>query len=229
LHRLGNPVLLAARLAAAVLPDVGRIRADVQGADRDHRLGCLRPRQGPAMRELHGALRLRAVRGSGHHGLAEAVASRDARRLAPAHFSSVRGKGCSHQTILPPEVRRAPHRPDSLLTICRPRPVSSSLAACWSLGSAGELSSTSQTSAPSLISRSVTGPSAYLIAFVTSSEASNWVVSTMLARSHFSSGSATRARASRTADGSPASAQDACSPPSIRPSRAISTAMSSRC
>ena len=40
---------------------------------RDHRLGRLRPRQGPALRQLHGALRLRADRGARHHGLAEGV------------------------------------------------------------------------------------------------------------------------------------------------------------
>src|SRR4029079_7501396 len=39
-------------------------------AHRDHRLGLLRTRQGPALRQLHGALRLRAVRRAGHDGLA---------------------------------------------------------------------------------------------------------------------------------------------------------------
>jgi len=66
----GIPFLLTARLAEAVLPDGRRVRENVQGADRDHRLGLLRPGQGPALRELHGALRVRAVGGTGHHGIA---------------------------------------------------------------------------------------------------------------------------------------------------------------
>jgi len=57
----------------AVLPDVGRVRQDVRRADRDHRLGRLRARQGPPVRQLHGALRLRAVGRAGHHGLAARV------------------------------------------------------------------------------------------------------------------------------------------------------------
>src|SRR5262249_36268002 len=51
------------------------------GTHRDHRLGLLRPRQGSAVRELHGALRLRAVRGARHDGIAAGVAARDARDL----------------------------------------------------------------------------------------------------------------------------------------------------
>ena len=39
----------------------------------DDRLGRLRPRQGPALRELHGALRLRADRRPRHHGLAQGI------------------------------------------------------------------------------------------------------------------------------------------------------------
>ena len=35
----------------------------------------VRPRHGPALRQLHGALRLRADRGAGHHGLAQGVAA----------------------------------------------------------------------------------------------------------------------------------------------------------
>ncbi len=38
LHGLGDPELLAVRLAAPLLPDVRRLRRDVQGADRDDRL-----------------------------------------------------------------------------------------------------------------------------------------------------------------------------------------------
>ena len=43
LHRVGHPVLLAAWLAAAVLPDGRRVRQDLQGTGRDHGLGRLRP------------------------------------------------------------------------------------------------------------------------------------------------------------------------------------------
>ncbi len=41
------------------------------------RVGQVRARQGPAVRQLHGTLRLRAQRGAGHDGIAEAVGSRD--------------------------------------------------------------------------------------------------------------------------------------------------------
>ena len=54
---------------------------DLQGADRDDGLGRLRPRQGPALRELHGALRVRAVGGARHHGVAAGVAPRRPGRL----------------------------------------------------------------------------------------------------------------------------------------------------
>ena len=47
----------------------------------DDRLGLLRPRQGPALRQLHGALRLRADRGPRHHGLAARVAARHGQPL----------------------------------------------------------------------------------------------------------------------------------------------------
>ncbi len=57
------------RLAAPLLPDERRVRPDVPGADRGHRLGQVRSRQGPALRQLHGALRLRAHRRPGHDGL----------------------------------------------------------------------------------------------------------------------------------------------------------------
>src|SRR3954453_7412123 len=73
LHRLGHPVVLAAGLAEAVLPARRRAREHLQGADRGNRRGRLRPRQGRALLELHGALRLRAVGGPGHDGLPEGV------------------------------------------------------------------------------------------------------------------------------------------------------------
>lgn len=61
-----------------LLPDERRLRPDVPGADREDRLGQVRPRQGPALRQLHGALRLRAHRRPGHHGLAQGVPARHA-------------------------------------------------------------------------------------------------------------------------------------------------------
>ncbi len=67
------------RLAAPLLPDERRLRPDVPGADRGHRLGQVRPRQGPALRQLHGALRLRAHRRAGDHGLPQGVPARHAR------------------------------------------------------------------------------------------------------------------------------------------------------
>ena len=44
LHRLGDPELLAVRLAAPLLPDVRRLHGDLQRADRDDRLEQVRPR-----------------------------------------------------------------------------------------------------------------------------------------------------------------------------------------
>ena len=82
LHCMGHPLLLAARLAAALLPDGRRLREDLQRADRDHRLGRLRPGQGPALCQLHGALRLRAVGGAGDYVVTARVDPRAARRVA---------------------------------------------------------------------------------------------------------------------------------------------------
>src|SRR6266542_3717890 len=76
--------LLDLRLAEALLPDVGRLREDLQGAGRGDRLVQVRPRQRPALRQLHGALRLRAERGAGDHGQPEGVAARGDRALASA-------------------------------------------------------------------------------------------------------------------------------------------------
>ena len=75
-HRLGDPELLGLRLAEALLPDERRLRLDVPGARRDHRLGALRPWQRPAVPQLHGPLRLRAVGGHGHHHVAAPVGAR---------------------------------------------------------------------------------------------------------------------------------------------------------
>src|ERR1700677_687959 len=108
------------------------------------------------------------------------------------------GSGCSHQTTLPAGVRRAPQRCESCRTTCRPRPFSSSPLAWRSLGSAAELSSTSQTSARSLTRRSVTSPREYLTALVTSSETSSSVVGIRSSRPQRCIGSAIANRASRT-------------------------------
>ena len=70
LHRVGHPELLAVRLAAPLLPDGRRLHGDLQRADRDDRLGAVRARQGPALRKLHGPLRLRADRGAADDALA---------------------------------------------------------------------------------------------------------------------------------------------------------------
>lgn len=56
-----------------LLPDERRLRHHVQGARRGHRLEQVRPRQGPALRQLHGALRLRADRRPGHDDLPQGV------------------------------------------------------------------------------------------------------------------------------------------------------------
>ena len=68
LHRVGNPQLLGPGLAAAVLPDGRRVRPELPRTGRDHRLGGLRARQRPALRQLHGPLRLRTDRRHCHHG-----------------------------------------------------------------------------------------------------------------------------------------------------------------
>jgi hypothetical protein len=64
----GDTFVLAVRVAEAVLPT-----------------GPLRPREGPALRELYGALRLRAVRRLGHGGLAARVPARHLRPLNRAY------------------------------------------------------------------------------------------------------------------------------------------------
>src|SRR6266542_2579252 len=52
------------------------LNEDLQRAGRGDRLVQVRPRQRPALRQLHGALRLRAERGAGDHGQPEGVAAR---------------------------------------------------------------------------------------------------------------------------------------------------------
>ncbi len=93
LHGLGHPVVFAQGLAASLLPDGRQLYQDLPRADRGHRLGQVRSRQGPALRELHGALRIRAVGRAGHDGLAEGVAARDARELARRQRGSVASAG----------------------------------------------------------------------------------------------------------------------------------------
>ena len=66
-----------------------RVREDLQGAHRDHRLGLLRTRQGPALRQLHGALRLRALGRAGHDGLAARDDQGRPRLIAPPTLSSL--------------------------------------------------------------------------------------------------------------------------------------------
>ena len=79
LHRVGDPELLAVRLAASLLPHVRRLRGDLRGADRDDRLEQLRARTRPALRELHGALRLRADCRAADDALAAPVTPRSRR------------------------------------------------------------------------------------------------------------------------------------------------------
>ena len=80
-HAVGDPVVLDLRLAAAVLPHVRRLHEDVQGADRDDGLVEVRTRQRPALRQLHGALRLRADGRARREQVAEAERAR-ARRAS---------------------------------------------------------------------------------------------------------------------------------------------------
>src|SRR5215472_8241944 len=98
LHRVGDPLLFAARLAAALLPDVRRLHQDLRRADRDDGLGGLRAGQGPALRELHGALRVRAVGGARDHGIAAGVAARHPGRLTLVAFVTNRGDLCLART-----------------------------------------------------------------------------------------------------------------------------------
>ena len=73
LHGVGDSQLLAVRMATAVLPDGRRLREHLPGAAGDHGLGRLRPRTRPALRELHGPLRVRAHRRAGDDSLPEGV------------------------------------------------------------------------------------------------------------------------------------------------------------
>ena len=81
-HAVGDPELLDLRLAAALLPDGGRVHRDLQGADRDDRLGPVRARQGRPLCQLHGPLRLRADGGAALDELAARVAARRRRALS---------------------------------------------------------------------------------------------------------------------------------------------------
>lgn len=76
LHRLGHSELFALRMAAALLSHERRIRPHVPRTHRGHRLGQVRSRQGPALRQLHGALRLRAHRRPRHHGFPQGIPAR---------------------------------------------------------------------------------------------------------------------------------------------------------
>lgn len=92
-HGLGDPVLFGVRLAAALLPHGRRVRPDLPGAGRGDRLGRLRPGTRPALRQLHGALRLRADGGLRHPRLAARVPARAARHIG-AGRSWMRKTGC---------------------------------------------------------------------------------------------------------------------------------------
>ena len=81
---VGNPELLGARLAASLLPHVGRLRHLVPGAGRDDRVGQVRSGSRRTLRELHGALRLRADRGGCNLRVAARVAARGDRHAPPA-------------------------------------------------------------------------------------------------------------------------------------------------
>ena len=74
-HRLGDPQLLAVRLAEALLPDGRRLHRDLQGTAGDDRLGQVRPRPRSALRQLHGPLRLRADGGAEGDGVDQGVAA----------------------------------------------------------------------------------------------------------------------------------------------------------
>ena len=84
LHAVGHADAQCVRLAEALLPARRRLRQDLQGADGDHRLGRLRHRPLREMRELHGALRLRADRRrSNAQQSAQALKVAHARARAP--------------------------------------------------------------------------------------------------------------------------------------------------
>src|SRR6516225_2973919 len=70
-------------MAEALLPAGRRLCQDVPRIDGDHRLGLLRHRQVREVRELHGALRLRADRGHGDD--VAPMAGAQGRRVRPAH------------------------------------------------------------------------------------------------------------------------------------------------
>ncbi len=95
-----------------------------------------------------------AIKQDTRHGAADRAAHAGGGRGG----AKPRGSCCSHQTTLPAGVRRAPQRSESWLTICRPRPDSSSPAAYLILGSADEESAISLVSVRSRTRRRVTGP-----------------------------------------------------------------------
>jgi len=86
-HPVGCAAVHAAGLAAPLLPDGRRLRRHLEGTDRGDRLGQVRPRQGPALRQLHGPLRLRAHRGPRHDGLPQGEPARLGRLITTSHAS----------------------------------------------------------------------------------------------------------------------------------------------
>src|SRR5262249_55938800 len=83
LHAMGHAHPQYFRVAEALLPAGRRLCQDVPRIDGDHGLGLLRHRQVREVRELHGALRLRADRGHGD-GVAP-LAGPQGRSVRPAH------------------------------------------------------------------------------------------------------------------------------------------------
>ncbi len=74
LHGMGGAELFGVRMAAAVLPDGGRVRRRPTRNWWRPRTGTQYGRgQGPPLRQLHGPLRLRADGGDRHHGQLAAV------------------------------------------------------------------------------------------------------------------------------------------------------------
>ena len=108
-HAVGDPVVLIARLAEAVLPARRRLREVVEGVPRGDRLQGLRSRQRLAVQQLHGALRLRAVGGARHDGVAEADIACRRRLINPVEcdVSSLNSTPC-RGTRASPSARRTP-------------------------------------------------------------------------------------------------------------------------
>ena len=91
----GVPLYCLKGLAEALLPARRRLRRDLAGTPGDHGLGQVRPRQGPALRQLHGPLRLRAHRGPRHDGLPQGEPPRPRRLMTAGH----QPEGCHRSPV----------------------------------------------------------------------------------------------------------------------------------